>query len=186
MERALCFLKKYAPAVLFIALILLVDQLVKNWAVASLPGNRITVIENVFYLTFATNSGAAWNLLSGSRGVLLLVSIAAFGLIFYIFKAGWITTAVQRWCMYAVIGGALGNLFDRIFRPDGLVIDLFDFQLIHFPIFNVADIFISVGGVLFILCFLRANLHGAPLKPDSAGGTLDIPSNPGEDRHDQA
>lgn len=184
MEKALRFLKKYAPAALFIALILLADQLVKNWAVAVLPGNRITVIENVFYLTFATNSGAAWNLLSGSRALLLLISAAAFGLIFYIFRTGWITTRMQRWCMYAVIGGALGNLFDRLFRPNGLVIDLFDFALIHFPIFNIADIFISVGGGLFILCFLIANLRAAAKKPENAEINSDAPQNPQEERHD--
>lgn len=180
MEKTTRFLKKYALPAFFIAAVLLLDQLVKNWAVATLPGNRITVIEDVFYLTFATNSGAAWNILSGSRGILLLVSLAAFGLIFYIFKAGWITTAFGRWTMYAVIGGALGNLYDRLFRPQGLVIDLFDFQLINFPIFNVADIFISVGGVLFILYFLLSNIHKHdPAVPDRTDGDA-------EDSHDPA
>ena len=70
MEKATRFLNKYALPAFFIAAVLLLDQLVKNWAVATLPGNRITVIEDVFYLTFATNSGAAWNILSGSRGIL--------------------------------------------------------------------------------------------------------------------
>ena len=82
--------------------------------------------------------------------------------------------------MYAVIGGALGNLYDRLFRPQGLVIDLFDFQLINFPIFNVADIFISVGGVLFILHFLLSNIHKHdPAVPDRTDGDA-------EDSHDPA
>ena len=184
MQKTLRLLKQYAPAVLFIAAIFIADQLVKNWAVAALPGNRITVIENVFYLTFATNSGAAWNLLAGSRVTLIVISLAALGLIFYIFKAGWLTTAAQRWCLYSVIGGALGNFYDRLFRPGGLVIDLFDFRLIRFPVFNIADIFISVGGVLFILCFLYANLRPGRPKPGAADTPPDVPAPSGEDHHD--
>ena len=175
MEKATRFLKKYALPAFFIAAVLLLDQLVKNWAVATLPGNRITVIEDVFYLTFATNSGAAWNILSGSRGILLLVSLAAFGLIFYIFKAGWITTAFGRWTMYAVIGGALGNFIDRVFDPNGYVIDMFDFRLINFGIFNVADVFIVAGTILTVIYVLF--LHDKAAQNEEKSHDADSQSN---------
>jgi len=162
MKKAIGLLKKYAPPALYVAVLFVLDQLVKNWAVATLPQNRITIIEDVFYLTFATNDGAAWSILSGARGMLLVITIAAFGLIFYILKSGWITTAFGRWTMYTVLGGALGNLYDRAFRESGLVIDMFDFRLINFPIFNVADIFITVGGALFIVHFALTTLWKKP------------------------
>ena len=173
MKKAIGLLKKYAPPALYIAALFLIDQLVKNWAVAALSQNRITIIEDVFYLTFATNDGAAWSILSGARGLLLAVTAVAFGLIFYIFKSGLITTVFGRWTMYTVLGGALGNLYDRAFRESGLVIDMFDFRLINFPIFNVADIFITVGGALFIVHFVWTNLL---VKPEDKPVT--------EDEHD--
>ena len=58
---------------------------------------------------------------------------------------------VMSFSIYMVMGGAFGNLIDRALRTDGRVIDLFDFRLINFPIFNVADVFICVGGALFAL-----------------------------------
>lgn len=153
MEKALRVLKKAAFPALYIAFALALDQVVKNWAVKTLPGSPIELIPDVFHLTFATNSGAAWSILSGSRAVLIVISVAAFGLIGWLFKAGHMHTPLLRWTMYSVIGGALGNLWDRLFRPGGLVVDLFDFTLIDFPIFNVADIFITFGGTLFVIAY---------------------------------
>ena len=63
-----------------------------------------------------------------------------------------IQTALGRWSLVLVAAGALGNAIDRV--AHGFVVDLFDFRLIHFPVFNVADIFICVGGVLFVVYFL--------------------------------
>ena len=155
-NRASGAVKKYILPVLFIAFALLLDQITKNYAqetLSAVEGHSVPLIDGVFNFTLATNAGAAWSMFSGSRVFLLLVTFAAFALIFYIFRAGWINTSAERWTMYSVIGGALGNLYDRLFREGGLVIDFFDFELINFPVFNVADIFISVGGVLFILFF---------------------------------
>ena len=61
-------------------------------------------------------------------------------------------TALGRWSLVLVAAGALGNAIDRVVH--GFVVDLFDFRLINFPVFNVADIFICVGGALFVIYFL--------------------------------
>ncbi len=153
MEKALQILKKAALPALYILFALALDQIVKNWAERTLPGNPIELWPGVFHFTYATNAGAAWSILSGSRAVLILISLAAFGLIAWLFKAGHMHTPLLRWTMYSVLGGALGNLWDRLLRPDGLVVDMFDFTLIDFPIFNVADIFITVGGTLFVIAY---------------------------------
>ena len=59
---------------------------------------------------------------------------------------------VASWSL--ILAGGTGNLLDRIFRTGGYVVDLFDFCLINFPVFNVADIYVCVGTALFIIYFL--------------------------------
>ena len=61
-------------------------------------------------------------------------------------------TALGNWSLVLIAAGAVGNAIDRVAR--GFVVDMFDFRLIHFPVFNVADIFICVGGVLFVIYFM--------------------------------
>ena len=155
-------IKKILPPALFVIFVFALDQITKNIAVARLtplPGHRSALIDGVFSFMLTSNSGAAWSLFSGSRIFLLLVSAAAFALIYYMFRASWLETPAEKWAMYAVIGGALGNLYDRLFRAGGLVVDFFYFELINFPIFNVADIFITAGGGLFIIVFLLRSLR---------------------------
>lgn len=132
--------------------IVILDQVTKVWALNTLKtGGDITVIPGVFYLSYATNNGAAWSMFAGQRALLLLVSAGALILMLYLLKKNYIDTALGRFSIYMVMGGAFGNLIDRALRTDGRVIDLFDFRLINFPIFNVADVFICVGGALFAL-----------------------------------
>lgn len=151
--------RKYLPF-LTVVLIVLLDQLTKYWAVSFLlPGGEIEVIPNVFYLNFATNNGAAWSMLAGRRVILLLVTVLALALILVVLKKGWVNTKLGRCGVYFVLGGAIGNFLDRTFRAGGRVVDLFDFRLINFPIFNVADVFITVGGVLFGLFVLQTALQ---------------------------
>ena len=61
-------------------------------------------------------------------------------------------TVLGRWSLVLIAAGALGNAIDRV--AHGFVVDLFDFRLIHFPVFNVADIFICIGGALFVIYFM--------------------------------
>ena len=65
-----------------------------------------------------------------------------------------------RWSLVLVIAGALGNAIDRVVH--GFVVDLFDFRLINFPVFNVADIFICVGGALFVIYFMFQHKDKTP------------------------
>ena len=145
---------------LTVVLIVLLDQLTKYWAVSSLFAiGEIEIIPDVFYLTFATNNGAAWNLFAGQRVILLLVTVAALLLIFLILRRGWVNTKIGRWGVYFILGGAIGNFLDRAFRPGGLVVDMFDFRAINFPIFNVADIFVTAGGVMFGIFVLQTAIR---------------------------
>ena len=128
-----------------------VDQLTKWWAVARLPDNPIELIPGVLFLRYVTNSGAAFGLVPGAGSFIALGAIAAIVLIvLVVHRLGGRLEAVA---MGLVLGGALGNLGDRLFRGpgllDGSVVDFVDFE--YFPAFNVADSAITVGAALALL-----------------------------------
>jgi len=156
------------PALFIVAAVLL-DQAVKYWAVNYLLGRgSIGVIPGVFSLTFATNNGAALNLFAGARWLLIAVTVIAIGVIIYMLAKSWFDRKLGKWAAYFILAGALGNFIDRAFRDGGLVVDLFYIELIDFPIFNVADIFVSAGGVMFALYVIgrtsRENREGKERK----------------------
>lgn len=138
-----------------ILLMIAADQAVKYWAFTSLqPQNTIPIIENVFHLTYIENRGAAFSLFArfDSRWIFVALAVVITIAIFSVMRKNLIQTKLGCWSLVMVAAGALGNAIDRVIR--GFVVDMFDFRLIHFPVFNVADIFICVGGVLFILYFM--------------------------------
>ncbi|WP_318361276.1 signal peptidase II [uncultured Agathobaculum sp.] len=138
-----------------ILLMIAADQAVKYWAFTSLqPQNTIPIIENVFHLTYIENRGAAFSLFArfDSRWIFVALAVVITIAIFSVMRKDLIQTKLGCWSLVMVAAGALGNAIDRVIR--GFVVDMFDFRLIHFPVFNVADIFICVGGVLFILYFM--------------------------------
>lgn len=136
--------------ILAIAAMVGLDQLVKLWAVRVLqPIGSIPVLDGVFSLTYLENRGAAFSMLENRVWLLALVGIVIVAGIFWVIRKGWVSGTLAQWSLYSIAGGAIGNLLDRIFR--GYVVDLFNFQLIHFPVFNVADIFVCVGVGLFCI-----------------------------------
>lgn len=144
------------------AAIVAADQGVKLWAVRALgPGGSLGLIPGVFHLTYAENRGAAFSILEGKLGFFVAVTAVMVGLLLYMTVKGYIRGVFGRLAAVFIIGGALGNLADRLCR--GYVVDLFDFRLIHFAIFNVADVFITIGGVMLAVYFLfleGKNLEG--------------------------
>lgn len=144
------------------AAIVAADQGVKLWAVRALgPGGSLGLIPGVFHLTYAENRGAAFSILEGKLGFFVAVTAVMVGLLLYMTIKGYIRGVFGRVAAVFIIGGALGNLADRLCR--GYVVDLFDFRLIHFAIFNVADVFITIGGVMLAVYFLfleGKNLEG--------------------------
>ena len=133
-----------------IAGILLVDQLVKYVVRNHMyVGESIPVIQGVFHLTYVRNTGAAFNLFEGMSMFLQIVTFFAL-----VFAVWFMEKHLQRhWTlllsMILIISGGAGNLLDRLFL--GYVTDLFEFRLIHFPVFNVADIAICVGCFILVL-----------------------------------
>lgn len=118
-----------------------------------------TIIPNFFYLTLAKNTGGAFSMFSNYTWILILI-----GLIFLIYVDRTLIKAELSKLSFLslgfLVGGVLGNLIDRIIR--GEVIDFFKFILFgwHAPIFNIADIFITIGVIFLIIEIIRGGLNG--------------------------
>ncbi len=124
------------------------DQIVKYLAVTYLTTKPIVLIENVFELTYIENKGAAWSMLENQIWFFILITIIILAVIAYAFYKKLIYTKLGKISLVLISAGGIGNFIDRI--THGYVIDMFSFKLINFPVFNVADICIVCGGLLFI------------------------------------
>ena len=136
-------------------LLVLFDQWSKHLAVTYLKGQAdIPLIKHVFELSYLENTGMAWGLFAGGRWIFLAGTLIILALIFYAFLKAPLTKRYGplRVILAVLAAGAVGNLIDRLLQ--GYVVDFLSFCLIHFPIFNVADCYVVVSGILFVLVFL--------------------------------
>ncbi len=146
--------------------VVLVDQATKHWAVDALADGHVIHVIWTLQFNLAFNSGMAF---SRGRGLGPIIAVTATIVIVWLLvslRSG--GTKLSRFGMGCLIGGAAGNLLDRLFRGDGWlqgsVVDFIDFQ--WFPIFNVADIAVNVGaGALILNSILvsRAEAAGDPV-----------------------
>jgi signal peptidase II len=134
---------------------LILDHLTKLWVVQNFElGETLPLWLDVFHLTYVTNTGAAFSLFSNGgvawlRWLSLLVSLGLMAM-------AWFGPRFNRWEQLGyglILGGALGNGIDRFIS--GHVVDFLDFRLIHFPVFNLADISINIGIWCLIIATFR-------------------------------
>lgn len=114
--------------------------------------DSIKVIENFFYITSWENKGAAWGAFQGGRYFFIAItSIVCIVLAVMLYKS---KSRLLSWGLSLIIGGAIGNLIDRVYR--GSVTDFFQFYIFkyEFPIFNFADIFVVIGTAVFSIYLL--------------------------------
>lgn len=140
--------------VCFILLVLL-DQITKKWAVIHLKNqNPLIIVKNVFQLYYLENHGAAFGILQGKRTVFLCVTIFILALIVYCYARIPFERKyrILRSFMVLIAAGAIGNLIDRI--SIHYVRDFFYFELINFPVFNVADIYVTCAAILLVITIL--------------------------------
>ena len=134
--------------VIIIVLIVAVAQLAKLLIINNIEfGNSIPVIENFFYIAHWQNKGAAWGLMQNGRLFFIPATIViSIVLVRFLYKYD---NVLLRTSISMILGGAIGNLIDRIARSGG-VVDFLDFYIgsYHFPTFNVADSFIVIGTFL--------------------------------------
>ena len=137
----------------FVAVLLIVglDQFVKFWVVNNLEMYKgFPIIEKVIDIYRTSNTGAAWSMLEGRTWLLIAVSSVASLAMIYLLASRKIKSKVGSWAIAVILAGALGNLVDRIFRG-GEVVDMFRFKFIDFPVFNVADIAVTIGTILLFI-----------------------------------
>jgi signal peptidase II len=138
-------------------IVVVLDRLAKSWVLVTVPfGRSMPLVGKFLYVTHVHNTGGAWGLFSNLSPLFVVMGLLVPILILVFYKKlmekglGWVIAAAL------ILGGALGNLYDRVFYHH--VVDFLDVKYNGgsiWPIFNVADIAISVGiGILFI-CLLR-------------------------------
>ena len=157
----------------FALLVVLLDQFIKRWAVLTIAlKERVEFIPGFVGFTYEQNKGAAFSILSDHRWLLILIAVIAVLLLIAIllrYREGfWGTLGLA-----AVLGGTIGNLVDRLLL--GYVVDIFEFRFMTFAIFNVADIFITVGGITFLLAFIFSSFKTDPADKKLSGNESDEP-----------
>lgn len=138
-----------------VMILVFLDQWTKYLAVTHLKGNvPIVMIKNVFELSYVENRGAAFGIFQNQRWIFLILTFVVMIVLLYLYGK---LPAVKRYlpmrvCLIIVFSGALGNMIDRM--RNGYVVDFFYFKLIDFPVFNVADIYVTVTVVIAMFLFL--------------------------------
>ncbi len=152
--------RQHVIAAALTAVILIADLITKSWALRALgDGRRIELLGGWVPLTLAFNRGAAFGLSIGDdpRWVFIPITVLAVGfLLVLIIRAG-PGQHLQSLAAALVLGGALGNLYDRVRWDQGVVdfIGPINLGFMHWPIFNVADMGITVGAILLAIHFWR-------------------------------
>ncbi|MDD4715527.1 MAG: signal peptidase II [Oscillospiraceae bacterium] len=147
----------YIFCIFSVLLLVAADQAVKYIVMLNIPdqtvsGQAINVIPHVLGITHVHNTGGAWSVLSQHTWLLAAVSAAAALVILYILLRRKVTAPLGVWALALVLAGAVGNMIDRIRL--GYVVDMFLFLFIRFPVFNVADICVTAGGILLCIYIL--------------------------------
>ncbi len=145
--------------VLAVVALVVVDQLVKYWAVTSLASiGTIPLIPGVFQFTYVENRGAAFSLLENHQWIFIGFAIVAVVVIAIALRKNYVQTMFGKISLLLICAGAIGNMIDRLIRH--FVVDMLYFSLIDFPVFNVADIFVCVGVAAF--CIYMIFQHKEP------------------------
>jgi len=135
-------------------LVLLLDQFTK-WLVLDRMNlyESIPVVDGIFYITSHRNPGAAFGILQHQQWLFIPVTLIVVAVLAYYLWVFRRERSLCSWSFSLILGGATGNLIDRIRM--GEVVDFLDFQLINYPIFNLADAAIVVGVALFVVDILK-------------------------------
>ncbi len=147
--------KSNAINLMLFLLFVMTDQVTKHLASFYLQNKpRVPIIPSAFGLSYVENSGAAWGIFSGRIGIFAIITcIVIVGILFvYIRMPFQPKYRLLRFTIVLLLSGAVGNFIDRM--KNKFVVDFFDFHLIDFPVFNVADIFVCISAFLLLYCFI--------------------------------
>ena len=142
--------------IICLLLLIIFDQWTKYLAVLHLrSGDRQVLIDGILEFRYLENRGMAFGLMEGKIPLFVVLCLAFFCVFIFFYRKVpktdyYLSLILTAYLMFA---GAAGNFIDRVFR--GFVVDFIYFSLIDFPIFNVADIYVVVSGILlvYLVCF---------------------------------
>ena len=141
---------------LFASAIVAADQITKYLTVANIPLYAdVPFIPGLLQLTYVQNTGAAFSSFQGQQWLFALIfGVFTLAVVYEYYKKTMGFTKLEWWCIVAIYGGGLGNMIDRVRL--GYVVDMIETTFMEFPVFNVADCFITCGAVLLgahlVLC----------------------------------
>ncbi len=148
--------------------VVIIDQWVKMLVSRGLSlGGEAALLPGLFRLRLVHNYGAAWSSFSGARWLLVILTGAAMCLLLYL-VTHFVRHPLGVWSLWLVIGGGVGNLIDRVRL--GYVVDMFEAEFISFPVFNVADIFVTCGAAAAAVYYLKF-YEKFDAKKDKSDGT---------------
>ena len=142
---------------LFVGAIVAADQFTKYLTVANIAlYEDVPFIPGLLQLTYVQNTGAAFSSFEGQQWLFALIFVVFTGMIIWEFRKNSMGfTTFERWCIAAIYGGGLGNMIDRIRM--GYVVDMIETTFIEFPVFNVADCFITCGCIVLMVSLILFN-----------------------------
>ena len=140
-------------SVLAVLTMVAVDQAVKYWAVTMLaPIGSIPLVPGILQLTYVENRGAAFSILENQIWLFVVLALVILCGIAYVLQTGRIQTTLGKLALLVIAAGAVGNTIDRVIHH--YVVDMIEVTFIHFPVFNIADIYVCVGVALFAIYYL--------------------------------
>ena len=140
----------YAVALL---LLLAADQLVKLWVVRTLDVfETMPFLPGFIELKYVQNTGGGWSILSEHTWLLSLLTAVIMAVVAALMLRRVVRHPLGLWACTLILAGGLGNLIDRLRL--GYVVDMFNFQFMNYPVFNVADICIVIGMILGAIYYL--------------------------------
>lgn len=151
-------MKRKVSIFISILLLILLDQAVKGYVVKEIPlGGMRRFIPKVVSLTYLKNSGAAFSMLENQQWFFTIITLIAMGAAFvYLYRhiegSIWLLLGLTL-----IISGGIGNFIDRL--RQGFVVDMFHLDFMNFAIFNVADIYLTIGVGLLLIYLLREESH---------------------------
>ena len=158
--------------VLLMLMCVVADQVTKRHFAEVCAEKDITVIENFFYLTYTVNTGAAWSFLAGvSWGQIFFKILTGVALVLFVLFYIYAFKKNYTWLKYAlaiVVGGTVGNFIDRLMFNGVTDFLSFIFGNYRFPVFNLADTFLTIGVIMLIIHFLFLDENAVFKKKEDA------------------
>ncbi|AGN99248.1 signal peptidase II [Limosilactobacillus reuteri] len=140
-------------AIGIILILTICDQLLKSWVASSIVlGGSKQLIPGIIELTNLRNSGAAWSIFEGQQTFFTIITIVAIIVIGY-FIWQYRKNIPMLIGLSLIMAGTIGNFIDRL--RQGYVVDMFETTFINFPIFNIADMCLTIGVIWLIICILK-------------------------------